>query len=59
MGTVPGPPAQMVRLFFCLYLYLAGRTCKNPHSAKGPARCKSGPAITLLVGVTFYGIIFQ
>ena len=45
--------------FFYLYLYLAGRSSENPQSARGPARCKSGPAITWLVGVTFYCIIFQ
>ena len=58
-GTVPGPRAQMVRFFFYLHLYLAGRSCQNPQSASGPARCKSGPAITWLVGVTFYCTIFQ
>ena len=29
---------QMVRLFFGLYLDLAGRCCKNFPSAKGPAQ---------------------
>ena len=57
-GTVPGPRAQMVRLFF-LHLYLAGRSCEDPQSARGPARCKFGPAITWLVGVTIYCTIFQ
>ena len=57
-GTVPGPRAQMVRLFF-LHLYLAGRACENPQSARGLARRKSGPAITWLVGVTIYCTIFQ
>ena len=58
-GTVPGPRAQMVRLFFYLHLHLAEGSCENPESARGPAQCKSGPAITLLVGVTFYCTIFQ
>ena len=58
-GTVPGPRAQMVRLFFYLHLYLAGRSCENPQSARGLVRCKSGPAITWLIGVTFCNIIFQ
>ena len=57
-STVPGPRAQMVRHFFDLHLYLAGRSCENPQSARGPARCKSGPAITWLVGVIFYCTIF-
>ena len=49
-GTVPGPRAQMVRLFFDLHLYLAVTCCENPQSARGPVRCKSAPAITWLVG---------
>ena len=52
-GTGPELRAQMVRLFYFL-LYLAERSCKNLQSARGPARCKSGPAITWLLGVTVY-----
>ena len=58
-GTVPRPRAQMVRLFFDIHLYLAGRSYENPQSASGPARRKSGPATTRLVSVTFYCTIFQ
>ena len=58
-GTEPEPRAQMVRLFFFLHLYLAGRSCENPQSARGPARFKSGPAITWLIGVTISCTIFQ
>ena len=58
-STVPRPRAQIVRIFFYLHLYLAGRSCENPQSARGPARCKSAPAITLLVGVTLYCAIFE
>ena len=32
--------------FFFLHLYLAGRSCENPQSARGPARCKYSPART-------------
>ena len=45
--------------FFFLHLYLAERSCKNPQSVRGPARCKSGPAITWLVSVNIYCTIFQ
>ena len=44
------------RTFFGLHLYLAGRCCKNPLSARDPAQCKSGPG---LVSVTIYCTIFQ
>ena len=44
---------------FFFHLHLAGRSCENPQSARDPARCKSGPAITQLVGVTIYCTIFQ
>ena len=40
------------KTFFGLHLYLAERCCKNPQTARGPAYCKSGPAIARLVGVT-------
>ena len=40
--TNKGSRAQMVRLFFGLHLYLAGRCCENLQSAKGPAQYKFG-----------------
>ena len=49
----------MVRLFFGLHLYLAGRCCENPQSTRGNAQCKSGPGIKWLVSVTIYWTIFQ
>ena len=45
--------------FFGFHLHLAERCCKNLQSARGLARCKSGPAITWLVDVTIYCTIFQ
>ena len=48
-----------LKTFYGLHLYLAERCCKNLQSAKGPTPCKSGPAITWLVGVTIYCTIFQ
>ena len=47
------------KAFFGLHLYLAERCCENLLSARGPARCKSGLAITWLVDVTIYCTIFQ
>ena len=41
-STSKGSHAQMVRLFFGLHLYLAGRCCENLQSVKGPAQNKSG-----------------
>ena len=38
---------------------LAGRSCESLQSARGPARCNTGPAITWLVSVTIYCTIFQ
>ena len=35
--------------FYGLHLHLAERCSENLQSARGPARCKSGPAITWLV----------
>ena len=37
-STSKGSRAQMVRLFFGLHLYLAGRCCENFPSAKGPSQ---------------------
>ena len=37
--------------FFGLYLYLAGRCCDNPQSAKVPAQCNSVQGITWLLDV--------
>ena len=45
--------------FYGLHLHLAERCCENLQSARGPARFKSGPAITWLVSVTIYCTIFQ
>ena len=42
-----------------LHLYLAERCCENLQSARGPARCKSDPAISWLVSETIYCTIFQ
>ena len=47
------------KTFFGFPLNLAERSCKNSQSAGGPARCKSGPPIAWLVGVTIYCTIFQ
>ena len=47
------------RTFFGLHLYLAGRCCKNPLSARGSAQCKPGPRITCFVRVTIYCTIFE
>ena len=58
-GTVPGPRAQMVRLFFLSSPIFGRKILLNPQSARGPARCKSGPEITWLVGITIYCTIFQ
>ena len=41
MAEYQGPRAQMKRLFS---LYLAGRCCENPQSARSPAQCKSCPS---------------
>ena len=41
-STSKGSRAQLVRLFFGLHLYLAGRSCENLQSAKSPALYKSG-----------------
>ena len=41
------------------HLCLAERRCENLQSARGLARCKSGPAITWLVDVTIHCTIFQ
>ena len=48
-----------LKTFYGLHLHLAERSCKNLLSVRGPARCKSGPAITCLVNVTYYCTIFQ
>ena len=53
-----GAPRPNCKSFFGLHLYLAERCCENFQSARDPARCKSGPAITWLVGVTIYCTIF-
>ena len=53
-----GASAQIVT-FFSLPLHLAESSCKNPQSAGGPVRCKTGPEITRLVGVTIYCTVFQ
>ena len=47
------------RTCFGRHLYLAGRCCKNPQSARGPTQCKSGPEIACLVSVIIYCSIFQ
>ena len=47
------------RTFLGLYLYLAGRRCKNPLSARGTAQCKSAPGITSLVNITGCCTIFH
>ena len=39
-----GGPRSIRKAFFGLPLYLAERSCKNPQSARGPARFKVGPA---------------
>ena len=54
-----GAPSWNRKAFFSLHLHLAERCCKNLPRARGPARCKSGPAITWLVSVTIYCTIFQ
>ena len=43
-----------LKTFYGHHLHLAERRCENLQSARGPARCKSGPAITWLVSVTIY-----
>ena len=48
-----------LKTFFGLHQHLAERCCKNLQSARGPARCKYGPAITWLVSVTIYYTIFN
>ena len=49
-GTGPGPPSQMVRLFLIFtYIWLED-LAKIPKVLTDPARCKSGLAITWLVG---------
>ena len=48
-----------LKTFYGLHLHLVERCCENLQSARGPARCKSGPAITWLVSVTIYCTIFQ
>ena len=50
---------QMVRRFFGLHLYLAGRCCENPQSARAPGQYKSGPGITWLVDETIYFTFFN
>ena len=54
-----GAPSWYRKIFFGLLLYLAERCCENLQSARGLARCKSGPATTWLVDVTIYCTIFQ
>ena len=54
-----GAPRSNRKTFFGLPLYLAERSCKNPQSARGPARCKSGPVITWLVDVTSIVLFFN
>ena len=48
-----------LKTFYRLHLRLAERCFGNLQSARGPAQCKSGPAITWLVGVTINYTIFQ
>ena len=48
-----------LKTFYGLHLHLAERCCENLQSARGPARCKSGPAVTWLVSATIYCTIFQ
>ena len=47
-------PHSDSRTFIGLLLYLAGRCCKYPQSARGPTQCKSGPEKACLVNVTIY-----
>ena len=47
-----------LRTFYGLHLHLTERCCKNFQSATGPAWCKIGPAITWLVGVNIYIVLF-
>ena len=54
-----GAPRSNRKTFFDLPPYLAERSCKNPLSARDPARCKSGPAITWLISVAIYCTIFN
>ena len=57
-GTMPGIHAQRVG-FFGLHLYLAGRCCKNPLSARSLAQSKPSPGTTCLVSVTIFRAIFR
>ena len=52
MAQCQGLRAQMVRLFFGLHLYLARRCCENLQSARGPARCNSGPGNNMITLVS-------
>ena len=54
-----GAPIWNRKIFFDLQVYITKRRCENLQSARGLARCKSGPAITWLVDVTIYCTIFQ
>ena len=44
-----GPALRMVRHLFGLPLYLEGRCCENPKSARGPKQYKSSPINNMLV----------
>ena len=59
----PPPPSDATasdsRTFFGLHLYLGGRCCKNPLSARGLVQCKSSQGIACLVSVTNYCTTIQ
>ena len=59
MAQCQGLRAQMVKIFFGLHIYLAGRCSENYEIARGYAQCKSARAIIWLVGETIYCTIFH
>ena len=58
MAQCQGPRAQ-IRLFFGLYLYYAGKYCKNLKVPEAQLNVNPVRAITWLVGVTIYCIFFN
>ena len=54
MAQCQGPCAQIVRLFFALLLYLAGKSVPGAQLNVNPAR-----EVTWFAGVTFYSTFFN
>ena len=58
MAQCQGPCPQMVRLFFALPLYLAGKYCKNPKVPGAKLNVNPAWAVTWFAGVTIYCTFF-